>query len=66
MNVVKIGAMFVNPNQMSETTIHTKTEVALRTVTMSATAIRADRHRNEARPRSTATTSALPKPIAMR
>ena len=66
MNVVKMGAMFVSPNQMSETTIHTKTEVELRTVTTSATAIRAGRHRNEARPMSTATTSALPKPIAMR
>ena len=47
-------------------TIHTNTEVEFRTVTTSATAMRAGRQRNDARPMTTATTSALPNPIAMR
>ena len=66
MNVVKMGAMLVSPNQMSDTTIQTKTDVEFSTVTTSSTAMRAGRHRNEARPISTATTSAPPNPIAIR
>ena len=36
MNVVKIGAQLLSPNQMIEMTIHTKTEVELRTARASA------------------------------
>ena len=66
MNVVKMGAMLVSPNQINETTIQTKTDVEFSTVTMSATATRAGRQRNDTSPMSTARRSAPPNPIAIR
>src|SRR5213083_1630026 len=66
MNVVKIGAQFNSPNQMIEMTIHTKTDVALRTATTSWTTPRAVRETKAASASSSATTTAPPKPTRMR
>src|SRR2546425_10379919 len=66
MNVVKMGAQFESPNQMIEITIHTKTDVELSTASTSCTTPRASRERNTTSPSSTATTTAAPKPTAMR
>src|SRR5262249_26808166 len=66
MNVVKIGAQLLSPNQMMAMTIQTKTEVAFSTVTTSRTTVRAARERNASRPIRSPTTTAPPKPITMR
>src|SRR5262245_24541613 len=66
MNVVKIGAQFDSPNQMREMTIHTNTEVELSTVKKSRTTPRASGERNPASARPIDTTTAAPKPTAMR
>src|SRR6266542_2240236 len=58
MKVVKMGAQLLSPNQMSEMTIHTKTEVELRTVTTSCTTLRARRARKAASPRTRASSTA--------
>ena len=66
MKVVKIGAQLLSPNQTSETTIHTKTEVELRMASTSCTMPRAVRDTNAPRPIRSETATALPKPAAMR
>src|SRR5207244_11953933 len=66
MNVVKIGAQFDRPNQMIEMTIHTKTDVALRTATTSWTTPRAVRETKAASASSSETTTAPAKPTRMR
>ena len=66
MKVVKIGAQLESPNQMIEMTIQTKTDVELRTDRKSWITPRAVRERNAARPVSSATTTAPPKPTRMR
>src|SRR5712691_3066950 len=66
MKVVKIGAQFESPNQISEITIHTNTEVELSTASASFTTVRTGRQRNAPSPISTETTTAPPNPITMR
>src|SRR5207247_10102241 len=66
MNVVKMGAQLDSPNQMIEMTIQTKTDVELRTDRKSWITPSAVRERNAARPASSATTTAPPKPTRMR
>jgi len=66
MKVVKIGAQLLSPNQMIEITIQTNTEVELSTASTSWTTPRARRERKASRPRSTAVSTAPPKPTAMR
>ncbi len=66
MKVVKIGAQLLSPNQTSEITIHTKTEVEFRMARRSHTMPRAVRDTNAPRPMTSETATALPKPAAMR
>jgi hypothetical protein len=66
MNVVKIGAQLLSPNQMIEMTIHTNTEVEFSTASASATTPRARRETNASRPEQHRRHTAPPKPTAMR
>src|SRR5262249_28536345 len=66
MNVVKIGAQLLSPNQISEMTIQTKTEVELRMASTSWTMPRAVAETNAASVMTSEIPIARPKPTVMR
>src|SRR5262245_17434931 len=66
MNVVKMGAQLDSPNQISEMTIQTKTDVEFSTASTSCTTPRSGRERKAPSPISTDTITAAPKPTTIR
>ena len=66
MNVVKMGAQFDSPNQISEMTIHTKTDVELRMASTSWTTPRTEAETNAPHPIASDVSTARPKPTTMR